>query len=555
MLVGATYGVVKYGQVGVTLYIRKETIPFHNVLTLSLLGYATLGFIQMLYPIGGLIADICCGRYKIIRFSLFKIWLGFLFGVILGISYAIKGSQATSNILIVESIGGSFTILMFMLGFSGFQANILQFGLDQMLDASSEKLSLFLHWFVWTEHVGELLAQLLSTLSLCSFIGQGIVRKIIGFFVVLFLLASTVHLIMAYWKRQWFHCEKTTANPYRNVCRVLKYAAKHNKPVSYRSALTYSDDEKPPRIDFAKQKYGGPYTTQVVEDVKTFLRILVMLVTVTIMFYLDIPTVYLFPIFGLHLGESVTNYTCTHKWVLFQSGNLSTIISIVSIPMYLLLIYPFIKKWVPCIISRLGCGIILKVLSVGTMFVLQVVATHQSHNHNNSTCLFLSEYRNGEYPMSPTLQFPVEFLLVLNFLNGIAIPLINITAFEFISAQSPQAMKGLLLGIFYAFRGLFAALSCILTLPFTQERLWGNTHGTLNCGFYFYLMNVVLGATGLFVFLIVARWYRYRERDDPPYGYHYVENYYSRYVNQSTTSYSAKPLTDNNQSCVPYGTI
>ena len=68
--------------------------------------------------------------------------------------------QAT---LYIEVTGGALALLAFVIGFSGFQANIVQFGLDQLLDASSEELSLFLHWLVWTEYVDELAVRLLFT--------------------------------------------------------------------------------------------------------------------------------------------------------------------------------------------------------------------------------------------------------------------------------------------------------------------------------------------------------------------------------------------------------
>ena len=87
-------------------------------------------------------------------------------------------------------------------------------------------------------------------------------------------------------------------NPYRNVYRVLKFAAKHGKPLGHRSVLTYSDDVRPSRIDYAKQKYGGIFTTEVVEDVKTFLRILIILLAITPMFCFEVSTSYLFPIYG-----------------------------------------------------------------------------------------------------------------------------------------------------------------------------------------------------------------------------------------------------------------
>ena len=38
------------------------------------------------------------------------------------------------------------------------------------------------------------------------------------------------------------------------------------------ATMTYCEDELPSRIDFGKNKYGGPFSTEQVEDVKTVLR-------------------------------------------------------------------------------------------------------------------------------------------------------------------------------------------------------------------------------------------------------------------------------------------
>ena len=76
--------------------------------------------------------------------------------------------------------------------------------------------------------------------------------------------------------------EPVTQNPFKLVYSVVRYAIKHKHP-ECRSAFTYCEDESPSRIDFGKSKYGGPFTTEQVEDVKTFLRlILVILCSVCI---------------------------------------------------------------------------------------------------------------------------------------------------------------------------------------------------------------------------------------------------------------------------------
>ena len=509
---------------------------FGVVVNSSIGGYGLLGLIFVLYPIGGLIADLRYGRYKVIKLSLINNWVGALIVSVGGILFSTKLYTHTyrdSHTLaskVASTVIASLFFALLGFGIGGFQSNAVQFGLDQLLDASSEELSLFLHWFVWTENVGKLIPCLSTAASYCS--KQG---TLIGYSTLLYLALSTVCLVLVCCKRRWFNCENVVGNPYRNVYRVLKFTAKHGKPLGHRSALTYSDDVRPSRIDFAKQKYGGIFTTEVVEDVKTFLRILLMLLAITPMFYFEVSTSYLFPIYGLHLGKNVSVSTeCTYEWMLFESGTLSPIISVVAIPLYIILVYPHIKRWVPRIIYRMGIGMVLKTTSVITMFIIQVVANSTaSHEYK---CLFLAEYRehyNNHF--TQTLDFPTQALIIINILNGIASPLINITVLEFISAQSPHTMKGLLLGVFYAFRGLFITLGCVATFPFAQEKLWEDQRGMLDCGFYYYLSNSVLGVIGLVVFLSVARRYRNRERDDPPYTHQYAEDYYSRYASRPTT--------------------
>ena len=364
------------------LNLRKFTAHF------TLGAYGVLGIVQILYPISGFLADVRYGRYKIIISSILIIWSGFFFLCLAGVIYAIRGT-ANSTIKSAELVMAVVGLIAFIIGFSGFRSNSIQFSLDQLLDASSEKISLFLHWFVWTESIGEMVVRLLDA-CLSRYL-------IAGFASIIFLTLSTIFVLLAYFTHNSFYREKISSNPYWNVWKVLRFAAKHDKPLHYRSAFTYSDDEKPPRIDFAKRIYGGPFETEVVENVKTFVRIVFMLLATTPVFLLDVPTSYLFTLFGLQFRKDIS--LCNYEWMLFESGNLSTITSVVAIPVYLLLLYPFIKKWVPKIITRLGIGIMLMVATVVSMCIIQAVANYTAFQNvsnytlfqNDSTCFFLRQ--------------------------------------------------------------------------------------------------------------------------------------------------------------------
>ena len=72
-------------------------------------------------------------------------------------------------------------------------------------------------------------------------------------------------------------------------------------------------------------------------------------------------------------------------------------------------------------------------------------------------------------------------------------------------------MKGLLIGVLYAIRGLYQLIAALLTLPFIL--FVDKFHPS--CGFYFYLVNMVIGLVAVLVYVWVAKRYRYRVRDMP----------------------------------------
>ena len=72
---------------------------------------------------------------------------------------------------------------------------------------------------------------------------------------------------------------QTTTNPFKLIARVLHYARKHKYPEN-RSALTYWEEEAPSRLDLGKEKYGGPFTEEEVEDVKTTFRLIPLFICI-----------------------------------------------------------------------------------------------------------------------------------------------------------------------------------------------------------------------------------------------------------------------------------
>ena len=547
IIVGAIYGSLQCAVIAVALSLNKnhhKMKPFRIIQVIAA-GLATIAIMQiLLFPFGGLLADIWYGRYRIIHFSFIKITLGFIFLSIAGILSYLHAKEAHIIFL-------SLCILLLSLGFAGFQSNAVQFGLDQLQDAPSQELSLFLHWYVWTSNLGEMIARIIGSLLACNSSRANYIYFIPIFFVIFCLLL----LVTGCCKHHWFQCEPRSQNPYGTVVRVLQFVAKNKYPL-HRSARTYCGDMTPSRMDYANTLFGGPFSVEVVEDVKTFLRMLVMLILICPVFYYNIPISSLYPLYALHVGRNISN-KCTVDWLLLQSGNLAYITTFLAIPFYILFIFPKITKVAPRILHRMLIGIFLLMTSVAVMCMLFAAAIghyqrSEDHQSNCTKCLFFANFKT--HHSSPTLNLNALTFIIPNLLTGIALPLISIAVLEFTSAQSPYPMKGLLLGAFYAVRGMYILIGCLIAYIFTTHP-FEETHSFWDCGFIYYLFNAFLGFVCLYVAVKASKWYQYRLRQEKPYDHRYVEEYYSRYASKCTGSIdeSTEESHHNYGTLVPHG--
>ena len=324
------------------------------------------------------------------------------------------------------------------------------------------------------------------------------------------VLAITLYVVRR--RRRWFLIEPGTLNPYKLVYRVTKFARQYKIPVQ-RSAFTYCEDELPSGLDLGKEKYGGFFTTEQVEDVKAFYGILKVLFSFGIVFFLDFAADSVFPFFASHIifSDEIILY------FMFNNGQLSSLLIVICIPLYLCFLRPFISQYVPGMLKRMGLGIIFVLLSLIASFSMDLVVNLEVRH--NDTCMF-----NNNSTHQP-LQNPALLLFQLT-LSAISDMLVYTAVFEFIYSQSPHSMKGLLIGLLYAIRGLYQLFATILVLPFAVVEPFYTVHH-ISCGFYYYLTNIVIGVVALLVYTCVAKRYRYRVRDELCNVHQYAENYYS----------------------------
>ena len=439
------------------------------------------------YFIVGLMSDVWCGRYKVILLSVEIVWCGVLF-LTLGATVAPQHS-----FFFIEVVA----IAIVYAGKAGIEVNVVQYGCDQLLpEASSNELSSFISWCAWSSYVGFGLGFILSYV-LQTVIDNYSVVVVGGFFSCIFCLLLTVHFC---WTHKWLLKDSQTINAYSTVYMVLAYAWKHRYP-ERRSALTFWEEGLPSRIDLGKSKYGGPFTVEQVEDVKTFIRILCVsaAIAITVVGYgaTFIGDFVLFFHLGIYQNASAT-----------MSGQYYSICVILLIPIYEILVLPFLKQYAPTSIFSLWITVLLSLVSVAFNLLIDSVG-HRLSPHD-VTCLFnySSEANNTLAALSP-------WMILLPVIPGsLAYAIGYVSVLKFLVAQSPQQMKGMLIGIFYSLWGLGTLFGCLLAFPFFFAYPQLTSSSSLSCGTIYYLVCTVICAFGTFCSTVAIKNYKRREREE-----------------------------------------
>ena len=219
------------------------------------LHYITVG---ITLPIARWLADVHLGRYRVIRWSIWIMWIGTMLNTISSVVAQLVDGYGIRYIIdrLFQAIAA--------IGYGGYQANIIQFGIDQLHDASTKEIQVFISWYVWSFFSGGIVIELATS---C-------LQK--DYYDITWQLVATANLAMvlslSFILDNTLVKEPITQNPFKLVYSVIKYAIKNKHP-RCRSAFTYCEDELPSRLDLGKHKYGGPFTTEQVEDVKTFLQL------------------------------------------------------------------------------------------------------------------------------------------------------------------------------------------------------------------------------------------------------------------------------------------
>ena len=509
--------------------------------TFSLIIRSTLygfnAFVFLCYPLAGYLADIQWGRHKTVVNSLcFIMWTLILLIVLGGLIVigiipvidtwpsSLKPHQSAASVVLFVVFGLPVVlgIILLFCSLVAFNANVIQYGMDQLHDAPTDHSVLYIHWYVWTIYAGFLLIRLPIVFDSMTFLvplGPGLAPILLG-----------ITLCIQKYNRKSFLIDSGSRNPYKLVYQVFKFAKDHSNPIR-RSAFTYCEDELPSRLDLGKEKYGGPFKNEDVENVKAFVGIVCVLLSTGPTFIADIAVHAILPSIAEYNFDHDSDYDYSGSGgyeydtpiidFFYSSGCWTPLIIVVLIPLYLLLLRPFIQNYIPGMLKRMGIGMVMLFLS-SLCTLMMGTFSHEWTTEYDSVIRFL--------------KINVHFLIIQSILNAVGLMLLNIATFEFICAQSPHSMKGLLVGTFFAIKGVFQLIGVLAVLTPVTDRCKSHDKFPI-CGFIYFFLNIVILFIGIIAFTIVARRYQYRVRDEPDNIYRYAEEYYANAQDEPNYDY------------------
>ena len=256
-------------------------------------------------------------------------------------------------------------------------------------------------------------------------------------------------------------------------------------------------------MDFGKEKFGGPFSEEEVEDVKTVLRLIPLVICLSIFNGAEIPPAYLM---------KSTNF----KTLYINIGMATWLFPMLLIPVYRFLLHRLIHRYTPSMLNSLAIGLALFLVGYIALEALVIKGVVDSDDMQS----YLSCTKNTSLPISQPDNF-VKWYWKLGpyFLYGVGRTIISVLMNELIIAQSPDKMKGFVFGILLASREVTI---------FTAFEITSQINYTLCSHLSFTILLVAV----FVVFLVLSKCYTLRERNREINIQAIVEEHYERYMDQ-----------------------
>uniref|UniRef100_A0A1X7UST2 Major facilitator superfamily associated domain-containing protein n=1 Tax=Amphimedon queenslandica TaxID=400682 RepID=A0A1X7UST2_AMPQE len=309
----------------VMVYSASDVQDAYNAFVLTLIVWLTLPFA---FLVAGFVGDASISRYNIIYVGS---WLSLVCMISLYLVIVFELPLLLAYIV--------YAVLLATL--ASVRVNLLPFNIDQLIGSSSDELSAVIHW----HNIGPIFALVSSQI-----IGLKIDNVPRIYYIVVCVSCVAVLLISHSFCKHWLDCTPVnTTNPVKLIAQVLCYARKHKYPENH-SAFTYWVEKAPSRLGLGKEIYGGPFSEEAVEGIKTILRLLLLIIIC------GIPTSF---VEEYVLGVGANNYGCDSGLV-YEISFTGAYLALIFL--YQFFLFPCCHKYIPSMLRRIGLGLLVIVV-------------------------------------------------------------------------------------------------------------------------------------------------------------------------------------------------
>ena len=452
--------------------------------------------LALLCPVGGWLADSYLGRYKTIRYTTWIMWIS----VILIMLWEILNKYVVSEYLSKQTeIKVSILVILYLLlgiGLVGFQANIIQLGVDQLTDASSMEITSFILSYAVTLYTSELAFHFVNSCYIND--GSSEWYNLLMMLYVAVSLTLVICIDFIFGSCLVKESVPVTTNSITLIAKVLKYVLMNRKHKT--------GDIPSNMFDIAKHTFGGPFEDQRVEHVKTFLKMLVVVSISSVVLSQII-------VFAYAQGELQLRFHdwSTHNCYVRLSIDYSDyVVGTIIILFYEIFIYPLFYRCFPTVhtANLFLFGVFLSFLRILCFLGIEIGAYSEQTGHSINASMLPIAPKSCRHDNTVKIEFSSLWIIVIGSLEGLYMLLFIVSGYLFLWAWAPSSMKGLIFGMTLGFLGLNVMFQSAISAPFLFADLpWHRV--PLSCGIWYFMMQAVITIVVFVMLHFIAR--RYRE--------------------------------------------
>ena len=274
-----------------------------------------------------------------------------------------------------------------------------------------KELSSFVYWVLYINYFSVALL-LLITLIITGLIYKSSIyftfTVIFGFGVLIIIIAVLSFLCF---KRHLVIEQAQDNNPVKLIWKVMRYTWTHRQPVR-RSAFTYGESP-PSRLDIGKERYGGPFSTVQVEDVKSFLYLLSIVSWTLAYGFLDtknnISKQYLTVVHENDVHSLMENM------LLIYPLTISYLVVVFAVPIHQFVIVPFFPRYITSMLKRIWIGLVALLIELATIAMISYMINKDIRSALITDDICLDLTKNVSYQNGFELTLPYYIMAVPQF--------------------------------------------------------------------------------------------------------------------------------------------